>query len=399
MSDFERDPGVTNLLTTAGDEALRFVRPEGVGAVVSTVRHRRRTQAVTLVAAAVVLLGGPATAVALTSGHHGTGPAGPPTASTSASASDSPSAVPSPSNSPTPPVPNNGRISLDQLRNDVITVLDWPKGDDMCPTGQVKFSGGKAGQGGVERIQGSPVYVDVDHDGVDETVILLSCNPQWADYQVIVIHEDASLAVETLGRVVASGPGMGTDIMTIWGIAAGDNGQVRVDVGEFRPCCEEAQASQHQWRTYGWNGTAFTQTGGPTAFGPNPLVTTLATTPAPLTMVKQADGSYTGTLHVTVRNKAQFKTPGQLWFELQIPASTWAVQPVAGSVCQPSVAGECKIPALAAGASLTLDVKVTAPAGGNQGELTVYSKAGASEGGFYPDSQARILSAVQVTWS
>jgi hypothetical protein len=191
----------------------------------------------------------------------------------------------------------------------------------------------------------------------------------------------------------------GVGINTIWGIATGDNGQVRVDVGEFHACCAEAQASQHQWRAYGWNGTAFTQTVGPTAFGPNPLVTDLATTAAPLTMVKQADGSSAGTLHVTVRNKAQFKTPGQLWFELQIPAETWNVQPVAGSVCQPTAAGECKIPAIAAGASRTFDVRVTASTGGNQGQLTVYAKAAAYEGGYYPDSQTSITTTVQVTWS
>lgn len=397
MSDFERDPGVTSLLMTAGDEATRFVRPDGVGAVVSTVRHRRRTRAATLVAAALVLLGGPATAVALTAGHHDAGPAGPPSASASASMSTSPSAAPPPSASSGPPAPD-GRISLDQLRNATITVPAWRSGDDGCPSGRITLSGGTSGRSGVERLQGTPVYVDVDHDGAQETVILLSCNPQWVDYQVLALDRDTSGAIVTLGRVVASGTGkVGVDISTIWGIAAGDNGQVRVDVGEFRPCCDEAQASQHQWRTYGWNGTAFTQTGGPTAFGPNPLVSDLVVTASPLTMVKQPDGSYQGVLHLTVHNAAQFTTPGQLQIMVTTP-DNWAAQQVAGSVCRPDINKTCGLPALAAGASRTIDVKLTAAASGTQ-PVAVYPLILAPTGGFYPDRKQNIVANVQVSWS
>jgi hypothetical protein len=99
-----------------------------------------------------------------------------------------------------------------------------------------------------------------------EAIQLISCSPQGSDYQVLAFDQDASGRVVTLGQVVASAGSQGregVDIMTIWGIATGDNGRVRVDVGEYRPCCAAAQASQHQWRAYGWNGRTFTQTADP----------------------------------------------------------------------------------------------------------------------------------------
>jgi hypothetical protein len=396
MSDFERDSGVTNLLMMAGDEATRFVSPDGVGAVVSTVRHRRRTRAAAITALALVLLGAPVTAVALAGVHHNTAPPGGGPTSAPPSASDSPTPQPSASSQPAAP---DGRISLDELRRATITVPAWRSGDDGCPSGKVTLSGGKAGSG-MMALTGEPAYVDLDHDGAQETVVLISCSPQWSDYKVIALDRDASGAIVTLGQVVASGTGkIGVDIMTIWGVAAGDNGQVRVDVGEYRPCCEEAQASQHQWRTYGWNGTAFTQTGGPTAFGPNPLVTDLVVTAAPLAMVKQPDGSYQGTLHVTMHNAAKFTTPGQLQLRVDSPDG-WSAQQVAGSVCRPDENRTCALPALAAGASRTFDVKVTVPAGGSQGQCVLYPLAHATDSyGYYPDRKATAGTTVQVTWS
>jgi hypothetical protein len=397
MSDFERDAGVTNLLLMAGDEATRFVQPEGVGAVVSTVRHRRRNRMVAIAVLALALIGGPLTAVNL-AGVHGTPPVGnvPPTAS--AAPSNSPTPAPSASTQPAAP---DGRMSLDELRTATVTVPAWPKGfDDGCATGRVRFTNGKSG---AVALQGAPVYVDLDHDGAMETVVLLSCSPQGTDYKVLALDRDGSGAIVTIGQVVGSAGNtgrQGVDIMTIWGIEAGDNGQVRVDVGEYRPCCDEAQASQHQWRVYGWNGTAFTQTSGPTAFGPNPNVTDLVVTAAPLTMVKQPNDSYLGTLHVTIHNAARYPTPGQLEFAIGVPNS-WVVQPVAGSACQLDGAQpqSCRLPVLAAGADRVIDLQISVLPGADRGSCTLYRHAVDANGLAYPDRAPGAGTTVQVTWS
>jgi hypothetical protein len=361
MSEFEQDPQVAGLLLSAADEAATYIRPRGVDTVVRTVRRRRAT---TMGAAAVVLAAvvTPLTVLGLTGRHAPNTPTGN-DPSTSASASPSDSA----SSSLSGPAGPDGRIPADQLRNSTLNIPAWPNGfADSCPTGPVKFTGGKAGQDGRESLQGDPVYVDADRDGAAETVILVACGTQGTDYQVVALDREATGKIVTLGRVVGSAGNTGkagSDIMTIWAIEPGDNGQVRVDVGEYRPCCEAVQASQHQWRVYGWNGSRFTQTGGPTAFGPNPNVTDLVITADSLTMTRQDDGSWAGTLRVTIHNAASFTTPGSLRFYLGIDA-TWQAQP--GPECR-FTPGEtplnCSLPSLAAGASKVLTVRLHAPAG------------------------------------
>jgi hypothetical protein len=400
MYDNERDPRVADLLTGAADEAATYIQPRGVDAVVRTV-HRRRVRTIGVVTAVVVAaVVAPLTVVSLTgrpapatTGDH-------PSPSASPSASPSP-ASPSPTDSPGASGAPNGRIPADQLRNATLRIPAWPKGfDDSCPTGTVKFSGGKAGQGGIAALQGDPVYVDVDHDGAQETVVLVVCSPQGSDYQVLALDRDTSGGIVTLGKVVGSAGNtgkQGTDIMTVWSVAAGDNGQVRVDVGEYRPCCESAQASQHQWRAYGWDGTRFTQTGGPTTFGPNPNVTDLTVTADPLTMTKQGDGSWAGTLRVTIHNAAKFPVPGRLRFALDLDPA-WVAQPDADCHFTP---GEqplsCTVPGIAAGTDRVLTIQLTAPAGPLATRCDVYAGAVTADGLGYPDRKPRVSATVPVT--
>jgi hypothetical protein len=392
MSEFEQDQQVAGLLFAAADEAATFIRPRGVDAVVRRV-HQRRVRTAGVAAVVLVAVFAPLTVFGITGRHASDRPTGDhPSTSASASPSDAASPLPSgsplPSDSPSGSAAPDGRISADYLRNATLHIPGWPKGfDDGCPTGTVKFTDGTAGND-VEALQGAPVYVDVDHDGAKETVILVSCRPQGKDYQVIALDRDTTGKVVTLGKVVGSAGNTGTegsDIMTIWAIKAGDNGQVRVDVGEYRPCCEAAQASQHQWRTYGWSGNRFTQTGGPTTFGPNPDVTDLVITADPLTMTKQADGSWAGTLRVTIHNAAKFVTPGKLLFSLDVDPG-WQAQ--LGSGCgsvpiQPQPG--CALPRLGAGASRVVTVAFTAPAGALSTRCSASAYAVDANGLGYPD--------------
>lgn len=392
MADIDQDPRVAELLNAAGQEATRFIHPEGVQAARTTVRRRRRNHTIGVgVMAALVLTGGPLAAISLTSSHT---PTNTPTVTTTSSPAPAPSPSasslppslqPSRQSSPPPAAPN-GKISSSVLRNATLTIPGWPaKGfDSDCPSGKVHFSNGKSG---ILALEGSPLYEDVDSDGALETVALVSCSPQGSDFKVLAFDRDAAGKIVTLGQVVASAgtAGQQGDILTIWGVEAGDNGQVRVDVGDYRPCCDETQASQHQWRTYGWNGTAFSQTGGPTSFGANPKATDLSATSKGLTMTKQTDGTWRGTLSVTVRNAAAFVTPGQVRLMVGVPG-TWTAT-ASGCTLAPDGTQpiECTLPAVAKRAARTVTLTLTAPTGNLDARCQLWVASVAPGGAGYPD--------------
>lgn len=384
------------------DDLTPHVKPAGVAAAHDTVHRRHRVRMIAATTLATLFVAAPVAVYAASSDDSHGPPAvtgGSPSA-TSGDVSAPPSAGPSAQPSATGSAAPDGRISKADLSTATLHIPAWPHGfDDSCPTGTVKFTGGKAGQG-IEALQGDPVYVDVDHDGVQETVVLVSCSPQGSDYQVLALDRDTTGKIVTLGKVVGSAGNTGkegTDIMTIWAIEAAGNGQVRVDVGEYRPCCTAAQASQHQWRTYGWNGNQFAQTGGPTAFGPNPKVTDLSITADRLTMTKQGDGSWAGTLRVTIHNAAAFAVPGKLNFMLDVDAS-WQVQPDPDCHFTPGESPlSCTVPSIGKGADRVLTIRFTAPAGPLSTRCTVYAGAVDATGAGYPDRKpGGVTATVQV---
>ena len=171
--------------------------------------------------------------------------------------------------------------------------------------------------------------------------------------------------------------------MRVHGIAAAPEGQVNVDLGEYFTCCgDNPDSSQHQWRTYGWDGNRFAQTGGPTAFGPNPNVTDLAVTASNLVMVKQVDGRWHGTLKMTVVNRGDYEASVRLYLALPIqltPSGTgWSGCDVAGDGFS-----QCKLGVLTVGASRTVQLGFVAthdPTG--HGFVSAHSE---TESGSYPD--------------
>lgn len=401
MSEVERDPRVAGLLAAAADEAAPHIRPPGADAVMRTVR-RRRTRTVSAVALLVLVAILTPVAVFAFPGRPAPNPPieNPPSPSVSAtpSPSESPKPKPPPSSPPSRPTATGG-IPAAQLRDATLRIPAWPEGfaAGSCPTGAVKFTDGKAGR--ITALQGDPAYVDVDHDGARETVVLVSCSSQGSDYQVLALGRDKAGKIRTLGKVVGSAGNtgeQGTDIMTIWAVAAGDDGQVRVDMGEYRPCCAAAQASQHQWRTYGWNGKRFTQTGGPAEFGPNPKVTDLTIVADRVTMTKQSDGSWAGTMRVTIHNAAEFETPGKLEFILDTNSGLRArlsdVCSVTPGVSPPS----CTLPRLGKGADRVLTIRLTAPASFSSAQYYLYARAQDANGLGYPDRKPDGATKVQV---
>jgi hypothetical protein len=388
VPDFDHDEQLLiNAFAGFRDEVSTHVKPAGTAAARATVRHRNRVRTTAAGGLAALAVAVPAVAYAASGGESNGPPVVPGDSPTVvATTTSAPAAPTSAASTGTTVAAPDGRIAKADLNNATINVPAWVEEySGLCPHGKIKFSGGKNGDQGAMQLEGDPVYLDVDHDGAQETVILLSCNPQGADYQVLALDRDTAGKIVTLGKVVGSAgmPGdQGKDIETIWGIEAGQDGQVRVDVGEFRPCCGTVQASQHQWRTYGWNGTAFTQTAGPTTFGPNPKVTDLTVTAEKLTMTATGSGAWEGTFTVTVHNNASFATPGKVEVLAQFGSS---MKTVSVGTCSDPEQASCLIGTLPAGGSKTVTVKVHADSRPQPtASGTVYAYAVTDGNGTYP---------------
>jgi hypothetical protein len=101
---------------------------------------------------------------------------------------------------------------------------------------------------------------------------------------------------------VGSGTG---PIHDVTDVRAEPDGAVGVQVGDLGSMdgSTVTPLAQRQWRAYSWNGTRFTQTGGPTSFPPNPNRTDLAVSASDLHLGPVTGGARHGTLTVTVTNK------------------------------------------------------------------------------------------------
>jgi hypothetical protein len=224
-------------------------------------------------------------------GCAGRGPAGQP--APAASASSKPSAGPS---GPAP----DGRIDRATLTHAALTVPAWPqRSPSSCSTSDVHLAKIRADQ--TVPYLDKTVYGDPDGDGAQETIAILGCPQGETVYQqVVVFDRNAAGQIITLGQVVR----MGGDIDWITDLRAGAPGSVDVQVADVQPCCETApENAQRQWRTYGWDGSVFRQTGGPTKFGVNPLQSDLQLTVGGITFAQAAgDQSWHGTITVTIHN-------------------------------------------------------------------------------------------------
>ncbi|GAA2517083.1 hypothetical protein [Pilimelia columellifera] len=283
----------------------------------------------------------------------------------------------------------DGLIPLATLREATLTIPAWPVEDaEFCASGPVKFSKGKAD---LVRLVGAVLHTDIDHDGAKETVVQVSCNPQWEDRQVLVFDRNASGKIITLGRLAHTGAGVeGRDIMKIWSIKPGEAGDVQVDVGDYRPCCTQAQDSpQHQWRTFGMREGKFRQTDGPTAFGPNPKVTDLAVTAGRPQVTPKPGGGWTTTVTVDIHNRGRFAVGHT---GLLVMGTGTLVGANGWEQCENKPTGDpdeatarCVFPAVAPGASMRHTLGFTS-AGKPTGTLSLWVESVNTNGHQYPDS-------------
>jgi hypothetical protein len=272
------------------NELIADVTPAGPHAVRTTVRRRRRVAVTAGTALAIALIAGPAAGYAALS----RGPAPPAPGTTSEptiSASPSPStATSSPSPSATTPAAPDGHIARRELLNTRVTLPDW-WGDAPCNVNARLNAQAPAEEGNWLDSIG---YVDVDRDGAEETVALVGCkfNSKVIQKQVVVFDRNGGGGIVTMGQVLTSRP-----LGWIFQVDAQADGSIRIEVGDREPINEQVAAVVvKQWRTYGWNGDTFEQTGGPTSF---PVQPTLADLRVEATDVVFANGHGRVTVKVT----------------------------------------------------------------------------------------------------
>lgn len=166
-----------------------------------------------------------------------------------------------------------------------------------------------------------------------------------------------------------------------------DGGDI-VNVGAIRPAGHAIEAQvydrdfegvpeylpQKQWRAYSWNGKRFAQSGGPTAFPPNPWITDLTVTGGELRLRPGTGDELTGTVTLTVRNKGPVpaKEPD---LEVGLPDG-YTVTSVTGCTTQPPTGRKtlgCGLRRIGVGESRTVTVSVRAPADVGTGTVGQYT--------------------------
>jgi len=169
--------------------------------------------------------------------------------------------------------------------------------------------------------------VDADRDGKYETIVRMRCErglSEVAPEQIILLGRGTGGQIRTWGQVVTTKDG----IRQIGEITGLTDGSIRVDVRDRGLCCSSPYTdTQHQWRTYSWDGQKFAQTAGATAFSTQTVE--LAVAMNDLVFGKPVDGVRTGTLRVTVQNMGGTAVPRVLLvtelFHAQITTPGWTV--------------------------------------------------------------------------
>jgi hypothetical protein len=350
MSDFDDDL-INDAFAGFSAAAAPSVRAAGTGAVRQTIKRRRTRNTAALSVLGALLLVVPVAAYA----SMDRGNQGPPQVATSVEATVSPSASasPSPSASAMPSGPD-GRLTLAQLTSMKIEVPKWEGSATRdCASGQVKLPKIKdiqhyvaSGSVGVFAV----AHTNLDGDAALETAVLIACKTGEASSRRVLAFDRDDAGKVVMKGIVAEG--------IIWSITANALGGVDADVSDYQVCCDTPKAIElHQTRTYGWDGSAFAQLGGPTSFQPHDGLIDLAVSVKDVTWGKAEQieiGGYTiphrtATVVLKVVNKGPVASGG--WVALLGDSGSAVALGGIGQAC----------PALAAGESAEVTVKFRVP--------------------------------------
>ncbi|GHJ50674.1 hypothetical protein Cs7R123_80340 [Catellatospora sp. TT07R-123] len=266
MSDFEHDDLLFAAAADYRADTTPLIKPQGVVAAHQTVRHRKRVRTAAVAASVVTatLIGGAAYASLTGTPQRDPQPAASSTAVPVFPSPDDPSPSSSSSHAPT-----TVRLDAHALAEATIDLPVRKVGAQDCPSGPTKFHGGKAGA--ITEIK-DVTGVDLDGDGTAEAAVLISCRPGEGGLgQVLGLRRTPSGGWTTLGVVaqVESGEGHGEHLASVTQVDSSKPGEVRVLVGDYETTYTDTSGGPiglSQWRVYGWNGTAFAQTGGSPTF-------------------------------------------------------------------------------------------------------------------------------------
>lgn len=293
-----------------------YIRPAGLAPVRATVRRRRATRLAAGTVAAAIAIVAPLAYFTQGDNHHPPVPLNTPTASPSDSLT--PSLVPSPSASasgtggatapttisstPVTCATSNASTAFTpvSLCNATLTMPST----DACAVTKVSFRKGEATVGQYRLSVQRGLLADVDGDGTPDVVAIISCGAgDPVGQEVVAFSRSAgSSAIKTVGLVVGEGSSKGLHGVT--DLTADSTGTVRALVDNVSGSDGVAyMAAVKQWRTYKWNGTAFTQTAGHTSFLADTSTAKLDFTASKVTFDPPRDGKQRGLVSVTVHNR------------------------------------------------------------------------------------------------
>ncbi len=336
--------------------SLETVLPEGPDAVRHTVRrrHRARVAAVAVVAAVVVLVGGAGALAAINPAGQKQQTAGPGSATPTPTTSSSPSAKPRPSGSEQGGSAPDGQIGANELLNATLDVPAWGgQIDDKCSSGRLTFHNGEIDLGNEYLLSMSdanagpslpPLYFeDVDGDGAKETIVTFWCGINAGGaYQAVALDRDTNGNIVTLGQIASNAQDV-AGFAVISQVTTTADGDIQLKWTRQPP---GAAASAPQWRTYHWTGSGFLQVDGATAFPTQSQPPIELSVSAPnVTMTANGDGTYGGTLTVTLTNKGNAPLT-QVHLTVNLPEGaklTTMASGTSGASCQITVptVGQC----------------------------------------------------------
>ncbi len=365
MDEYPEDALLGRAFADLRHEVAPQVRPFGVPATRATVRRRRRTSAVLVAAAAALIILVPAGAYAVVAADRGTRP-GPVGGSPAATSTGSPPAAAPPASPGATADPGAGTYTFADLKNVTLELPAWAPDANLtehCVSGRVTFTQwAKSVAEGQEIFISVAGYADIDGDGTQETLVLVTCSTDSIGTdQVIAVRRGAGGVPVTVGQVAVQ---TGT-IKKICAARAGAAGGVDVQVVDYDiPPSDECTPTAapwaiFQWRSYSLVGGEFRQTGGPTAFPVNPKISHLTVTASDLVFAAPAGGVRHGTITVTVRNVGPSAMPFNV--VLQLPLGPQVVTPGFTEESFPSSANwSGDFGALAAGAKREIVIKIDA---------------------------------------
>ncbi len=304
---------------------VQHVRPAGAAAALTRARQRRNHRAVAIAALILLVVAVP-TAVFAATGlpgrNHTVAPASP---TATANPTGTPTSTPTPSATPTgtastPPPPTTVTTTLGpgELANAVLPISWHTSGGaetPLCAEGQLRFVQGSATSdvhepnGQVYRLTQEIITTaraDVNGDGVLDVVANVRCD--WGEAtpkQIIAFTPNGHGGFTALGRVIATGDLVGTDVSELtdlltFSITAG---RIQVGVADSQPCCSTPPSlAVHQTRTYAWTGSAFAQVAGPSSFLVDRSVVKLSIGGPTLKFVAPTKEGSVGHLSIAIRN-------------------------------------------------------------------------------------------------